>query len=164
MKVSEYAKHRGISHVSVSAAIKKGKLTKSITRDEKGRAIIDAEIADQEWIPEKKEIFKEANPNRPVDDSESSISTAISFAESRAVRENYQAQLSKLEYEREAGKSVDADEVKREWAKIASIVRSKVLGIPSKARQRIPELTHDAYLVLETVVRESLEELSDGGH
>lgn len=170
MKVREYARHRGISHVAVLNAIKSGRLTRAITRDEKGRPNIDAAAADAEWIPGTREVFKAEisgtppKPTAPADDGPAPVGTnvAASFAKARAVKENFNARMAQLEYEREAGKVVPADEVQRKWTAIASIARTKVLGIPSKAKQRVPELTPDQYAILETICREALEELSDG--
>ncbi len=47
------------------------------------------------------------------------------------------------------------------WAEVITISRTKVLGIPSKAKQRIPDLTQDQVVVLEDIVREALEELAE---
>lgn len=163
MKIREYARHRGCSHVAVLDAIKSGKLIKAVSVDSKGNKSIDPEIADQEWTPGQKEIFKEHDPNKSSEETQANLNVASSYAKARAVRENFQARLAQLEYEEAAGKLVDAETVKNQWVQVASIVRTKILGVPAKARQRIPELTNDAYLVLETIIREALEELSDGG-
>lgn len=45
-----YARHRGINHSAVQAAIKNGRLSRSVVRDGKGRpGITDAAAADREW-------------------------------------------------------------------------------------------------------------------
>lgn len=51
MNQSEYARHRGVSSVAVGAAIRKGRLKKSVGWDERGKAYIaNVKLADQEWV------------------------------------------------------------------------------------------------------------------
>jgi hypothetical protein len=174
MKVREYARYRDCSHVSVLKAIKAGRLADSITRDPSGKPLIDQECADQEWPKGTKELFKtpplekteakdplseikEVEVQQIAGDSQKSV-----FAAARTSREQYLAKLAELEYQQKSGQLVSAEEVKSKWVSIASNVRTKILGIPSKARQRIPELTHEAHAMLEKIIREALEELSDG--
>ena len=40
------------------------------------------------------------------------------------------------------------------------MARTKILGIPTKAKQRIPDLDVDAIEVLDAIVRETLEDLA----
>jgi hypothetical protein len=51
IKQSEYARHRGVSHASVQAAIKAGRITVHHTekRGKKEYVFIDADVADQAW-------------------------------------------------------------------------------------------------------------------
>lgn len=175
MKLRQYARHRGVSHVAVMKAIESGRLGKSVSRDEKDRPLIDAELADKEWPKMTKEVFKGNASGKPGDLKKPAVKRPLAeipadldgepmltFAEARELRENYQARLEKLRYERESGKVVDSDEIQKKWVSVAAIVRTKVLGIPSKARQRLTDMTADQYATLEAVVRETLEDLADG--
>ena len=56
-----------------------------------------------------------------------------------------------------------ASEVEAKWVEVITISRTKVLGIASKAKQRIPDLTQDQIAILEDIVREALEELASDG-
>ena len=47
-----------------------------------------------------------------------------------------------------------------EWSEIITRARTKLLGIPTKAKQRIPDLDTDAIGVLDDIVREALEDLA----
>lgn len=176
MKVREYARHRGVSHVAVLNAIKSGRLGKSVTRDDKDRPLIDSELADAEWLPTTKEVFKDEASGKPGDRDRARppVSTRplaavpaggppMTFAEARELRENYLAKLAQLDFEERSAKLVDAEEVKKQWVVVASIIRTKVLGIPSKSRQRMPDMTPEQYATLESIVRETLEDLADGG-
>ena len=46
------------------------------------------------------------------------------------------------------------------WCDIISNARTKLLGIPAKAKQRIPDLDTNAMSCLDDIVREALEDLS----
>jgi len=67
-----------------------------------------------------------------------------------------------LELERKQKQSllVPAEEIEATWVEIVTQTRTKILGIPTKAKQRIPDLDSDAMNVLEDIVRETLEDLS----
>lgn len=54
------------------------------------------------------------------------------FAQSRAVREAYQARLAKLEYEERSGKLVDAAEVKVRAFKMARSARDALMTLPDR--------------------------------
>ena len=47
-------------------------------------------------------------------------------------------------------------------ARVVAISRMKLLGVPSRARSRLPHLTLDDVAVIEELQREALEELSEG--
>ena len=51
--------------------------------------------------------------------------------------------------------------MKATWLQLIALAKTKVLGIPSKAKQRIPDLDVSAMNCLEDIVRESLEEIAD---
>lgn len=97
-------------------------------------------------LPEKPELS--------VNGADNSYSTA------RAYKEHFLAKKAEQDFLEQAGKLVPVETIQREWNQIAANVRTKVLGIPSKAKQRIPDLTHDQFLAIDRLVRESLEDLS----
>ena len=82
------------------------------------------------------------------------------FNTSRSKREAMMARLAEIDVEEREKVLVSAAEVKTSWAQIISLARTKVLGIPSKAKQRIPDLDTSAMTCLEDIVRESLEDLA----
>jgi len=48
------------------------------------------------------------------------------------------------------------------WSKIVVGTRTHLLGLPTRAKQRLPHLSNADLGVLDGLVRESLEELADG--
>jgi hypothetical protein len=85
------------------------------------------------------------------------------FNVSRARHEFEKANLAELERKQKAGLLLATDQVDRAWAGAVTIARTKMLAVPTRARQRIPHLTLEEVAVLEELIREALEELS-GGH
>jgi phage terminase Nu1 subunit (DNA packaging protein) len=184
MKVREYARHRGVSHTSIRKAILSGRLIASITYDDKKRPVVDRDKADAEWMPGAKEMFNggstesnelkrnqidhddlpDADPDDPIERKRIQKETAKRKKELEKAKldhERAKADLAQLEVDEKIGKLVDASQVKSKWVNLANIVRTKIMGIPSKARQRIPEISSEQYVVLEAIVRETLEDLAD---
>lgn len=82
------------------------------------------------------------------------------YEESRARTEHLKAELLELERKQKESLLVPAAEIEAKWVEIVTQARTKMLGIPTKAKQRIPDLDSDAMNVLEDIVRETLEDLS----
>jgi phage terminase Nu1 subunit (DNA packaging protein) len=85
------------------------------------------------------------------------------YDESRARTEHLKAELLELERQQKEGLLVKAEEVEHEWVEVITRARTKLLGIPTKAKQRIPDLDTDAIGVLDDIVREALEDLAIEG-
>ena len=79
----------------------------------------------------------------------------INYAESRALREAYQARLAKLEYEERSGKLVNVDHVKVEAFKTHRRIRDALLNIPDRCGPHLAALADPvechAYLLEEIV-------------
>jgi hypothetical protein len=167
MSMRAYAKHRGVSPEAVSKAVKKGRLTKAVVGEGADRKI-DSDVADREWAensdPTKfrnsgAENRQAAAPEaEPIPEATKKAQSTV--VQSAAVLKSYQARLAKLDFEERSGRLVDADKIRKLWTSVAAIARTKVLGIPSKLRQRI-EITPEQYAMLELIVREALEELAN---
>ena len=82
------------------------------------------------------------------------------YNDSRARTEHLKAELLELERKQKEGLLVLASDVEARWVEIITLARTKILGIPTKAKQRIPDLDTDAIGLLEDIVRETLEDLS----
>ena len=174
LNFSQYAVHRGISKAAVTKAIQGGRITAHV--DPEGKRFLFKEEADEQWdkntnqnvgapardraIEEEKKIEEQAPPEpNPIAPGDPRIPPLY---QSKAIKEAFFARAAKLKYETDLGKVVEAEEVKKTWHAIISIARTKILGVPSKIRQRMPEMTNDQYLLIESIIRESLEDLSSG--
>jgi hypothetical protein len=80
--------------------------------------------------------------------------------ESRAWKEHYQAELARLQVEEKLGTLIDAAEAETRWSALIASCKTKLLAIPSKARSRLPKLDNSDVSLLEKLVREALEELT----
>jgi hypothetical protein len=184
LSFKQYAEHRGVSQAAVSQALRKGRITARV--DENGVRYVLAAEADAQWtqrsepIPSMKPLATPVTqsrirapsviPNRITDDDDESEEDLIdagggemipALYVSKAKKEYYVAQAVELKHQVELGKVVPAEEVGKRWSKIVATARTKILGIPSKTRQRAPEMTNEVYLELEKVVREALEDLAN---
>ena len=180
---SEAARILGIKPPSVHAAVAKGRL--KIVLDEKGRKRIDTSTLAEDYrkstqtrktTAHKKAMQveaeqREAPPSspqpKPTPQSTGRISRTKEYIpdydESRARTEHLKAELLELDRQQKEGKLVPAVDVEAKWVEIVTMARNKMLGIPSKAKQRIPELDANAMSCLEDIVRESLEDLAGEG-
>jgi phage terminase Nu1 subunit (DNA packaging protein) len=70
------------------------------------------------------------------------------------------AELLELDRKQKEGILVPAADVEAKWLEIVVMARTKIMGIPTKAKQRIPDLDVDAISVLDDIVRETLEDLA----
>jgi hypothetical protein len=178
LTVPKYAAHRGKDPSAVRYAIREGKLQKSITRDG-NRILIDADLADKEWSTRFDPTSPDDTPNSrgssspagkkkkksewdPEDPYDTSMLVPINVSRMRIAA--HEAELARIKVEKEMGKLIPLEEIDKQWVKLATTTKTKVLGIPSKARQRIPELTDAQYAILESISREALEEISDTGN
>lgn len=124
---SQYAQHRGVSRMAVSKAVKAGRIKKDAT----GK--IDAAQADADWEANTKPQMHSPPTTPPAGRIDTAESRAAgSYGASRAIREAYQARLAKLEYERESGELIRADQVRNEAFMAARAVRNTLQNIPAR--------------------------------
>lgn len=156
--LTAYAKRRGVSVMTISRACKKGRLRECVVRDASGKAIgiSDPELADREW--EKNSDYTDAPQRAPK--TSSPAGEEVSMSDAAAREKHWKALLAETKYKREAGELVPAAEVEERVRDDYAQVRTKLLGIPSRARQSLPHLTVGDLAVIESLVRESLEELA----
>lgn len=190
MSCRAYAKRRGVSAMAVSEAIKNGRLVKSITRNEFGQPkIADPDLADREWeantdsqkrinaaggvevermfgtvtlgapIPRERFEDDESETDRPPKrDLDESGSETVASATQRL--KAAQADLAELKFKEAAGELVPARDVEARMVSVFTSCKTRLLAIPSRARQALPHLTNADVASLETLVREALEELT----
>lgn len=103
-------------------------------------------------------------PRAPVDDLPPGVlplntSRAIR-AHALARRDTAHANLAELELARERGRLVDADAARADVEQAYSLVKTRLLRVPSDLAQRLPHLAAEVVPVLEELQRQALEELA----
>lgn len=138
----------------MSKAIKVGRLSACIERNDRGQPKIrDAAAADAEWDKTTKPPPVASEPTGEED---------YNYAEESAREKHWKANLAKLEYETKAGELVRADEARGVVLDRFTEVRTKLLGLPVRIKQRIPHLSAEDVHEIDAVVREALEGLARG--
>ena len=172
---SEAADALGVSRTAVYKAIKQGRLP--VVRTSDGKELIKSETLREDWFantmakigvgpkpPAGETAFPPARPKRDRSLTEPEPGDIVpDYNESRARTEYLKAELLELERKEKEGLLVRASEVQAKWVEVITISRTKVLGVASKAKQRIPDLSQDQIAILEDIVREALEELAEDG-
>jgi hypothetical protein len=124
VSIRGYAKHRGVSHTAVEKAVKQGRIR---TVDGK----IDVEQADRDWNRNSSPVNKpEAAPRAAA--APEPLVAGPSFAQSRAVREAYEARLAKLTWEERIKKLINADEVRVSAYNFSRMIRDRLLNVPDR--------------------------------
>jgi hypothetical protein len=176
LSLSAYAKRRGVSHVAVSKAIAGGRLTASVVRDARGAPKIgDPELADREWAANTRPRIDHpaadlaGEPPAPSPRAARPAAGAPrpdvpDYNESRARRESALADMAEIEVAERRGELVPVDEARADVVSRFTVVRTRLLGVPSRVAQRLPHLAGEVVPVLDELLREALEELAlDGG-
>ena len=167
----EYARRRGISHVAVQRAVNSGRIS---TIDGK----IDPDLADREWR-ENTDQSKPRNritgspkharvagePPEPMDfgDADGGNGTASGYAKARAARELYQAQLAKIELDRQRGVLVRADEVRLGAFNMARKARDQLIALPERVAAILAATQDPAEVqrILEEEIERICQEIAD---
>jgi hypothetical protein len=165
-----YANHRHVSVEAVRKAISGGRLQRSIVLVDGVPQVADVALADQEWSTNTDLSRAHDDVKRRAAAASPPASNIVLFpppagdsmAAASAAEKHWRAKKAELDYKRAAGELVDAAEIKGRIVEIFTTCRSKLLGLPTKAKQRLPHLTITDVNVLDDVVRESLEELVPG--
>ena len=158
----EAAEKMGVTIQAVYGAIKEGRLT--AMTDDKGKIVINSDTLEKEWY--SKSAFKRVRTTKDnnvvvhrsrLSKTDESIPE---YEESKARTEHLKAELLELDRKVKENELVAMEEVENKWCNIITNARNKLLGIPAKAKQRIPDLDTNAVACLDDIVREALEELS----
>lgn len=170
-----YAKHRGVSPEAVSKAVKLGRITTVL--DDKGQRKINPEVADREWADNtdhgrrnrqgEGSLKAGHSTSAPPSSSEGespqvpAAGSPASLAQSRAIKEAYEARIKKLDYEEKLGKLVDADKVRLAAFKTGRVVRDNILNVPNDLAGKLAAETDPKkiHFILTKALTEALEEL-----
>ena len=84
------------------------------------------------------------------------------YNEERARHEREKRMLAELARQEKERELLRRDDVTAAWAAAVAMTRTKLLGVPSVVRARIPHLEIDEVEVITQLIREALEELAAG--
>lgn len=163
--------------MAVSNAIRDGRLSKSVGRDDYGNPKIeDPELADREWDLNT-DAQKRANaaggvllplassaPTAPAAPAvtpapaESDGETQFTAA---ARLKKAQADMAELKRDEARGLLVPAADVQRKVSEKYRAAKTRLLALPSAVKQAIPRLTPAEVEQIDTLVREALTDLAD---
>lgn len=167
VSIREYGRMRGVSHEAVRKAIDSKRLTSSLVQSERGKrklTLIDSDLADAEWPKGTQEALKTQSSGEgpKATDRIQEDKMSQTYAQSRAVREAYQARLAKLDFEQRSGKLIDAEDVKKQAFKAARATRDQMLNIPDRVSAELAAET-DSFKIhkrLTEEIRKALEGLT----
>jgi len=168
MSLAAYGRRRGVSTPAVSKAVTDGRLRDSVTRVRGAPKIADPELADREW---------DANTQPRVDHMPAAPAPApgaapgpADYHASRALREaaaarreTAQAELAELELAERRGELVPAEAARNDVIAAFSLVKTRLLAVPSRVGQRLPHVAAEVVPVVDELIREALEELASRG-
>jgi hypothetical protein len=154
LTIKEYALYRKVSITAVRKAIKSGRI--ALNKNNR----LDVKIADHQW-------FNNTDPAKQRKETTGEqTNTQNSYQQSRAIKEAYNARLTKLQFEKESQKLISIDEVKISAFNTGRMVRDRILNIPDRV---IPKLVGKTNIfemkeILKTELIKALEELSKSSY
>jgi hypothetical protein len=101
-------------------------------------------------------------PAQPLADDSPEPEEIPSYNDSRARSEFEKANILEMDRKAKANTLLPREDVGQAWDAAVNITRTVLLGVPSKAKQRIPHLTPDEVAVLMDLIREALSGLAAG--
>lgn len=162
-----YAKRRGVSAEAVSKAITAGRLRDSVMMVDGAPKIGDVELADREWEANTRPRIDQPRPALAPAEEPTEIAGVPDYNKSRALREaaaarreNALADLAEIEVEEKRGELVSVDEARSYIIERFAVVKTKLLGVPTRVAQRLPNLASEVEPVVDQYIREVLEELA----
>jgi hypothetical protein len=153
LSIKDYALHRSTSITAVRKAIKSGR----IALNKNGK--LDPNVADRQWL----DNTDPAKQRKKVNETTGKASSyGPNYHQSRAIKEAYNARLTKLQFEKESKKLISVDEVKISAFNAGRMVRDRILNIPDRV---IPNLIGKTDIfemkeILKAELLKALEELS----
>jgi hypothetical protein len=162
LSLRAYAQHRKASGLpggtlkAVQKAIADDRIS-VVTIDGRTR-IADPAVADREWAANTDHVRSPGLMGE--DDGLDDEGEGGEFRNAAARERHWKALTAELNYRQRAGELVNAADLQAELAETFSTVRTRVLGIPSKLKQRLPHLSFADLAAVDQEVREALEELA----
>lgn len=162
LSLREYARHRkaarltGGTHRAVQVAITSGRLSGSLTPDRK--RIRSAKLADREWAATTNEDRIPITGPTAV----AAPASTSSLQEHRTRREAALADLAEIEVGEKRQELVPVDEARAFMISSFTVVKTRLLGVPSRLGQRDRTATPVQIALVDDLIRAALEELAVG--
>jgi hypothetical protein len=152
----------GASHTAVQKAVKAGRIRLTVA----GK--VDSDEADRMWAANTDEGHRrggdapptEAPPPLPPDEPAGPGDPVPNYQEARARREAAEAALAEIELAEKRAELIPARDVEARLVKEHSQAKTKLLGIPARARHQDPSLSPEHLTLFESLIREALEDLA----
>lgn len=160
-----YARQRGVSAEAVSKAITAGRLSKSIALVDGQPKIASVDLANREWAENTRARIEDAPALKSGDMSPAEALARYNIAralreEAAARREASTADVAEIDARERKGQLVPVDQARADVFAKFTVVRTRILGVPSMVAQRLPKLASEVVPVLVELLREVLEELA----
>lgn len=181
ISLREFGRQIGMSVEGVRKAIKQGRIPAAaigettLKTGRKRPCIADTEkaakalnrntdhsmkrVPNSEISAAKKRAAATGTEQRPADDESSRLPSITS---SKQLKEVYLARLAKLEFDEKNGRLVNAEHLKIEMTNMITAAKSKLLGVPSKAKGQLTHLTVSDIEYFEELISEALEDIAIG--
>lgn len=156
--IKQFAELVGVTYAAVFAAIKSGRMDRSVTQNTAGNYLIDPNLGVIEFNERRLKSVR----NKGREAQELTPAPEGSVIDSEKKLKHFQAELARVKFEQQSGRLLDAEKVKREAFKVARVVREGVLGIPARISAELAGLTDPFEIenLLERELRTALENLS----
>lgn len=165
-----YARHRGVSPEAVSKAVKEDRLVESVVMVDGKPKIFDLELADLEWKSNTRPRMGYGSgddegdgpdPEMPDETGLPSYEHSVRLRAMHAARrEGALADIAEIDVAEKRDELVSVEEARAFMVDKFTVAKTRVLGVPTRIAQRLPELADQVVPVVKELLREVLEELA----
>ena len=168
ISMREYARTRGLAVSTVSKALKTKRIT--LTRGKIDPAKVDAQWKantqpGQRAVNTRRKASKAVAPAASADPGQTRDTPdpqSNSYATARARREETLANMAQMDYDVKMGVLVNAAEIREKISKLHTEAKTRLLGVASKCKARLPQLSAIDVSIIEDLIREALGEIANG--
>ena len=157
---------RSCTRQNLEKLVKQGRLPRSTVSTAPVRVLADVLVSEYLSSIDQRQTVRErpgiAEAPRQAPPPRRETEEPPDYNISRARSEFEKANLLELDRKAKEVLLLPTDQVEKVWANAVTIARTKLLAIPTRARQRIPHLSLEEVAILEELIRETLEDLSSG--
>lgn len=170
----ESATSRSCSRQNLERLARRGRLPKSTTKNDRGVFRFHEELLVAEYLANidhrqvgstqphraRPELPHHQPKSREISENWSNDSEIPAYTLSRARAEYEKANLLELDRKRREGELLLRSDVEKAWSDAIGASKTKLLALPTMAKQRIPHLDLEEIEILTELIREALEGLA----